>query len=424
MLQTFKNGQTSPVLRVKLLNSSSTTGSGLTGLTSASSGLIISTAADNEATATVYTVSGSTIETITTLGTYAAPTATKCRFKEFDATNNPGVYELQFADARFAVAGAKSLLVSISGATNLAQADFVVQLQSDDPYIAKPANSNLLSIDANGRIDIIKLAGTTQTARDIGASVLLSSGVGTGQVSLTAGLVTLAGVTHTGAVIPSVSTVDTLTTYTGNTPQTGDSFARLGAPSGVSVSADIADVPTVAEFNARTLLAANYFDPALDTVANVTTTGTTTNLTNLPAIPTNWITAAGISAAAITSAKFAANAVDANALAADAVVKIREALMPSQNVAFNNIPFLWVAASDHVTPVTGATTTSVTRSIDGGAFGVATGTLAEIGNGIYQFDASAADMNGGIITFKFSATGGTPGAPDNAFVTIVTGGGV
>ncbi|HFD32031.1 MAG TPA: hypothetical protein ENJ28_04885 [Gammaproteobacteria bacterium] len=72
--------------------------------------------------------------------------------------------------------------------------------------------------------------------------------------------VTLAAVTHTGAVIPTV------TTLTGHTPQTGDNYARLGAPAGVSISADIADVPTVAEFNARTILAASYFDPSTDTV--------------------------------------------------------------------------------------------------------------------------------------------------------------
>lgn len=35
---------------------------------------------------------------------------------------------------------------------------------------------------------------------------------------------------------------DTVTTYTGNTLQTGDSFARLGAPAGASVSADVAAV--------------------------------------------------------------------------------------------------------------------------------------------------------------------------------------
>src|SRR5205823_5950904 len=39
--------------------------------------------------------------------------------------------------------------------------------------------------------------------------------------------------------------VDTVTIYTGNTPQTGDSYARLGAPAGASVSADVAAVKGV-----------------------------------------------------------------------------------------------------------------------------------------------------------------------------------
>ncbi len=43
-----------------------------------------------------------------------------------------------------------------------------------------------------------------------------------------------------GATIPRVTLADTLTTYTGNTVQTGDSYTRLGAPAGASVSADIA----------------------------------------------------------------------------------------------------------------------------------------------------------------------------------------
>jgi hypothetical protein len=40
------------------------------------------------------------------------------------------------------------------------------------------------------------------------------------------------------------STIGTVTTLTGHTAQTGDSFARLGAPAGASVSADIATVDT------------------------------------------------------------------------------------------------------------------------------------------------------------------------------------
>ncbi len=141
-------------------------------------------------------------------------------------------------------------------------------------------------------------------------------------------------------------------------------------------------------------------------------------------VATGGIVAASFAAGAIDAAAIATDAIGAAELASDAVDKIRDGILPTQNAAFNNIPFLFVAASDHVTPVTGATGTAVTRSIDGGSFGAGTGALAEIANGMYQYDASAADMNGGIIIFRFTATGGTPGAPDDTFVPIVTGGGV
>ena len=59
-------------------------------------------------------------------------------------------------------------------------------------------------------------------------------------------------------------------------------FNNLG---GTAQTADhttaIADIPTTAEFNARTLLASAYFDPAADTVANVTLTATTTTNTDM-----------------------------------------------------------------------------------------------------------------------------------------------
>ena len=109
----------------------STTGVGLTGLDNTSSGLIISTVCDNEVSATVYTVAASNVETIATLGTYAAPTASKCRFKEVDAVNHPGLYEFQFADARYAVASSLGLVISVSGATDLLDADYEIELSGD-----------------------------------------------------------------------------------------------------------------------------------------------------------------------------------------------------------------------------------------------------------------------------------------------------
>lgn len=74
-----------------------------------------------------------------------------------------------------------------------------------------------------------------------------------------------------------------------------------------------------------------------------------------------------------------------------------------KGVAFPNVTFLMVDATDNVTPKTGLTPTA-TVSRDGGAFAAAAGTVAEIASGYYQFDATATDMSGGIVTFKFAGT--------------------
>ncbi len=180
MLISYKRGQKSVILRVKILNSSVSTGAGLTGLTYSSSGLIISTIADNESAKTAYTVAGSTIEDITTLGTYAAPTATKCRFKKVDDTYHPGIYEIQIADARFAVSSAKFLIVSISGATNAAETDVVIPLQDLDPYDSVRANLSALPNVSSGS-----------------AGAVITSGTGTAQLSVTSGVAS-ANVTQFG----------------------------------------------------------------------------------------------------------------------------------------------------------------------------------------------------------------------------------
>lgn len=66
--------------------------------------------------------------------------------------------------------------------------------------------------------------------------------------------------------ISRVTLADTITTYTGNTVQTGDSFARIGATgSGLTSLVDTVEfddaidgLPSLAELNARTLTAGNY----------------------------------------------------------------------------------------------------------------------------------------------------------------------
>jgi len=78
-----------------------------------------------------------------------------------------------------------------------------------------------------------------------------------------------------------------------------------------------------------------------------------------------------------------------------------------KNVAANDIPIVMVDSTDHVTRKTGLTVTC-TRSIDGAAFGAATGTVSEVASGVYVLDASQADMNGNNITFRFTGTAADP----------------
>src|SRR3990167_1302874 len=73
---------------------------------------------------------------------------------------------------------------------------------------------------ATSQIDDIATASTQTTINNYVQAILADTGTA-------------------GVQIASAQTVATVTPLTGHTPQTGDSFARLGAPAGASVSADI-----------------------------------------------------------------------------------------------------------------------------------------------------------------------------------------
>ena len=200
----LRRGGTSNIIRVFLQDTTSATGGGKTGLTFSSSGLIISTIADVEATATTYTAAGSTIETITTIGTYAAPTATKCRFKEIDATNFPGVYEIQIADARFSVANSTQLLVSI-------------QCTGVSPVFAE---YQFVLVDL---LDSVRLGLTALPNVASGsAGAIITSGTGTAQLSVSSGAVTV-GTINSGAATTVENAVwdATMSSHTGSTTYGG-----------------------------------------------------------------------------------------------------------------------------------------------------------------------------------------------------------
>lgn len=85
-----------------------------------------------------------------------------------------------------------------------------------------------------------------------------------------------------------------------------------------------------------------------------------------------------------------------------------------KNQALNNFAFLLVSSTDHVTPVSGLTVTA-TRSIDGGSFSACANSATSLASGIYTINLAGSDLNGGVITLLFTATGA-----DARYVTIVT----
>lgn len=84
---------------------------------------------------------------------------------ELDATNAKGVY---FFDVAQSESNGDILVFSAKSSTSGIQIDPLI-------VFTVPANFTTFSIDSNGRVDLAKIAGTSQTARDIGASVLLAA---------------------------------------------------------------------------------------------------------------------------------------------------------------------------------------------------------------------------------------------------------
>ena len=107
-------------------------------------------------------------------------------------------------------------------------------------------------------------------------------------------------------------------TLTGGISESGIRSA-IGLSS-ANLDTQLADIPTVSEFEARTLLASAYFDPVNDAVANVTLVGTTTTNSDMRGTENaNTVTPDNTSIAAIKTKtdQFAftiANQVDSNAL--------------------------------------------------------------------------------------------------------------
>ena len=116
-----KAGATSNIFQVFVRDSSSLTGGGLTGLAYNTSSLTAYYHRDTDTTATAISLVTMTVGTFTSGG-----------FKEIDATNMPGWYQICPPDAAIA-SGAKTCAFHLKGATNMAPLPFEVQLVAYDP---------------------------------------------------------------------------------------------------------------------------------------------------------------------------------------------------------------------------------------------------------------------------------------------------
>lgn len=114
-------GSTSQMFDVFIQNAGATNGSGLTGLTQASAGLTCYYHIDNAAAATAMTLVTATVGTFTANG-----------FKEVDATNQPGVYQLMPPNAAFSNTTSRRVIFYLKGATNMAPAVFEIALKAID----------------------------------------------------------------------------------------------------------------------------------------------------------------------------------------------------------------------------------------------------------------------------------------------------
>lgn len=252
-MRTIKKGATSQSVYVEILDSTSTTGGRKTGLAFDTAGL------------TAYYVRNQGSATAITLATLAAANSawSSGGFKEVDATNMPGVYRLDVPDAALA-SGADDVSITLKGATGMAQVSLnlpLVDNLASDVYarLGAPAGASVSADIAQvyGVVDT-EIAAVKAKTDNLPSDPADASDIAAAFGTVNGTLATIAGYIDTEVAAIKAKTdsltftvagqVDcNVTNWKGATApaMTGDAFARLGAPAGVSVSADVAAVKAV-----------------------------------------------------------------------------------------------------------------------------------------------------------------------------------
>lgn len=240
MKREMQVGKTDYSALVFIADPAQTDGSGKTGLVAANltvSGTRMET--DNDAVVTDYTSSLNDLAALTSAHN-------DWGLKEISSTLAPGLYRLDIADAIFA-SGAWTAVVYVMITTSAAAPspmEFVLVAHDPDDLGTKQSGDSYAIVNhgTNGNAAIKTQVAAIETDTQDIQSRLPSALTGAGNIKADAvalsGDSTAAdnaesffdgtGYAGTNNVIPRVTLTDTLTTYTGNTPQTGDAYARIG----------------------------------------------------------------------------------------------------------------------------------------------------------------------------------------------------
>lgn len=328
-----------------------------------------------------------------------AGTFTDCTNEATEIATSSGVYTLDLTSTEM---NADTVAIIVKTSTTNAKTSVIVLYPQESGDI---------------KVDVQTVAGTTQTARDLGANIDVATS--TRLAPTTAGR--------------------TLDVSTGG--EAGVDWANVGSPttavdlSGTTIKTtqkvDVDTIKTNAVVNGGTVTFPTNATLASTTNITAGTVTTATNVTTVNGLAAGVITAASIAADAITDAKVASDVTIASVTGAvgsvtgnvggnvvGSVASVVAAVATTSNVkknqALNNFEFLMTDSTNHA-PVTGKSVT-VTRSIDGGAFGAGTlSAVTEVANGIYAVNFGAGDLNGNVIVLRATASGS-----DDTFERIVT----
>lgn len=363
----IKAGTTSKLLDLFIQDSSKTDGSGLTGLAFNTSGLTAYYYREGAASATAITLATMTLGTWATGG-----------FVVVDGTNMPGCYQLGIPDAALA-SGAKSVLVMLKGATNMAPVVLEIELtavdnQSSNSFmtgvngIAPPTNWNSMSIDGSGRVDIGKILGTAsagaagyvgldwgQITNKTTSNSLTGTTISTSQAvasvsgavaSVTGAVGSISGITFPTNFGSLAITVGGAVTVGTNNDKTGYSLSQSFPTNFASLSIDASGRVDLSKVNGSAIN--NLISGRIDA--------------NTQAMAT----------AVIGASQFAAGAVDSSAVATSAVTEIAGGILSNPS----NLLATDASGGVNATSINGSATaaTRLQRAVIGNVTGTASGT--------------------------------------------------